>query len=240
VLQWLSDNSVDVLTLQETKCVDDQFPVDAIEQAGYHVVYAGQKTYNGMAVIARHAMHDIVKDMPTFSDPQRRMIAVTVNDVRVINLYAPNGQAVDSDKYQYKLDWLDHMKNYLKQELSTHSKMIVLGDFNIAPDDRDVHDPKAWEGHVLVSPKEREALQAILGLGFYDSFRLFEKEGGFYSWWDYRMGAFRRNMGLRIDLILVSEALKSACISSEIDKIPREWERPSDHAPVVVTIKNGQ
>ncbi|MGZ3253528.1 MAG: exodeoxyribonuclease III [Burkholderiaceae bacterium] len=236
VLQWLADNPVDVLCLQETKTTDDKFPVEAIESAGYHVAFTGQKTYNGVAIISKHPISDVVKNNPLFEDEQQRIIAATIEGVRIVCAYVPNGQSVDSDKYQYKLKWLMALHKWLKEELKIHPDIAVLGDYNIAPEDRDVHDPVLWQGQVLVSELEREALQRLIDLGFKDAFRLFDQAEKLFSWWDYRQMAFRRNMGLRIDHILLSGPLAARCSACVIDKLPRKWEQPSDHTPVVATI----
>jgi exodeoxyribonuclease-3 len=237
VLQWLAENPVDVLCLQETKLTDDKFPVAEIEAAGYQVAFTGQKTYNGVAILSKHPMSDVVKNNPRFEDEQQRIIAATIEGVRVVCAYIPNGQAVGSDKYQYKLRWLDALHDWLADELKAHENLALLGDYNIAPDDRDVHDPVAWQGQVLVSDLERAAFQRLLELGFKDSFRLFEQPEKIFSWWDYRMMAFRRNMGLRIDHILLSPPLAARCTACIVDKVPRKWEQPSDHTPVVATIE---
>jgi exodeoxyribonuclease-3 len=236
VLDWLHDNPIDVLCLQETKQEDSKFPYEALTAAGYHAIHIGQKTYNGVAIISRHLINDIQHNIPNFDDDQQRVIAATINGIRVICAYIPNGQAVDSDKYQYKMRWLNALTNWLKTELLVHPKLVLLGDYNIAPEDRDCHDPAAWLGQVLVSPAEREAFQSLVNLGLHDSFRLFEQNEKSFSWWDYRMMGFRRNFGMRIDHILVSDALKSTCISATIDKTPRKLERPSDHTPVLLEI----
>jgi exodeoxyribonuclease III len=230
---WLAANPVDVIALQETKLDDPDFPRDEIEALGLRVAFSGQRTYNGVALLARDELADVVAGIPGFADEQKRALAATIGGVRVIDLYVPNGQAVDSDKYQYKLRWLAALRDYVAAELARHPRLIVLGDFNIAPDDRDVHDPKAWEGSVHVSEPERAALRALLEAGLEDCFRRFEQPEKSYSWWDYRMMAFRRNAGLRIDLILASSALAQKCGACHIDKAPRKLERPSDHAPVV-------
>ncbi len=236
VLDWLRDNPVDVLFLQETKQEDVKFPYEALKEAGYEAIHIGQKTYNGVAIISRHPLSDVQRNIPNFDDDQQRVIAATINGIRVICAYIPNGQAVDSDKYQYKMRWLNALTNWLKTELAAHHKLILLGDYNIAPEDRECHDPAAWLGQVLVSPAEREAFQSLVNLGLHDSFRLFEQNEKSFSWWDYRMMGFRRNFGMRIDHILVSDALKSTCISATIDKAPRKLERPSDHTPVILEI----
>jgi exodeoxyribonuclease-3 len=233
VLDWLSREQPDVLAVQETKTVDADFPAAALAEAGYHAVFSGQKTYNGVALISKEAVTETLTDPSNLDDPQRRVMAASYGDVRVINLYVPNGSEVGSDKYAYKLDWLAKIQAFIQDELTRHPRLVVLGDFNIAPDDRDVHDPEAWRGKILCSAAERAALQGLLALGLSDSIRLFEQEEASFSWWDYRAAGFRRNLGLRIDLILVSTALKEQCCASHIDKSPRKLERPSDHAPVV-------
>ena len=232
---WLAANPVDVLVLQETKLPDADFPRAELEALGLHVAYYGQKTYNGVAILARQPIADPVSGIPGFEDEQKRVLAATIDGVRVIDVYVPNGQSVGSDKYEYKLRWLAALQGYLAAELQRHPRLALLGDFNIAPEDRDVHDPKAWEGGVHVSPAEREALRALLGLGLVDVFRRFEQPEKSYSWWDYRMAAFRRNHGLRIDLILASAALAARCTACTIDREPRRAERPSDHTPVIAS-----
>ena len=233
VLDWLAAEKPDVFALQETKTVDENFPVEQIEAAGYRAAFAGQKTYNGVATLSLAPGEEIATDLPGLDDPQRRILASTIDGVRVLNVYVPNGQEVGSDKYAYKLDWLEKLRGYVAAELSRHPRLVVLGDFNIAPEDRDVHDPEAWRGKVLCSDPERAALGALLELGLSDLFRLFDQEERLFSWWDYRMLGFRRNHGLRIDLILGSQSLAEACTSCSIDKEPRRRERPSDHTPVV-------
>ena len=230
--EWLKLAQPDVVGLQETKLEDKAFPVDAIAALGYRCLYSGQKTYNGVAVLARQAPVDPVVAIPGFADEQRRVLAVTVGEVRVVNLYVVNGQAVGSDKYAYKLEWMRAVAQWLRAEQSRHPALVVLGDFNVAPEDRDVHDPEAWRDQVLCSAPERAALRAITDLGLADTFRLFEPGAGHYSWWDYRQAAFRRNLGLRIDLVLASAALRARCRGAGIDRAPRTWDRPSDHAPV--------
>ncbi|WP_376694106.1 exodeoxyribonuclease III [Wenzhouxiangella sp. EGI_FJ10409] len=237
VLDWMEHQRPDVLGLQETKLTDDKFPVEAIEAAGYRVAFAGQPTYNGVALIAREEPLDVVTEIPAFPDEQKRVIAATVGDVRVINLYVVNGKEVGSDKYDYKLRWIEAVHNWIADELTRHDKLVVMGDFNIAPDDRDVHDPEAWHEKILCSTPEREALARMLDLGLHDSFRLFEQPEATFSWWDYRAAAFRRGLGLRIDLVLCSNALKLHCATSYVDKEPRRKERPSDHAPAVAEFK---
>lgn len=237
VLQWLTENPVDVLCLQETKTVDEKFPRAEIEAAGYHVVFNGQKTYNGVAILSTHPMTDVVHNNPHFADEQQRLIAASIDGVRVICAYIPNGQALDSDKYQYKLRWLDGLQQWLAAEVARHPELALLGDYNIAPEDRDVHDPAAWVGQVLVSAPERAAYERMRGLDLKDAFRLFEQADKLFSWWDYRQMAFRRNMGMRIDHILLTPKLAGACTACVIDKAPRKWEQPSDHTPVVATIE---
>ena len=233
LLEWLGTHAPEVVALQETKLTDDTFPAAELRAAGYHSVCSGQKTYNGVAILARSEPTDLVRDIPGYDDPQRRVLAATVQGVRVIDLYVPNGQTVGSDKFLYKLGWLRALRGWLRAELAAHPRLLVLGDFNIAPEDRDVHDPAAWVGSVLVSPEEREALQATLALGLIDLFRKFEQPARSYTWWDYRAGAFQRNNGLRIDLLLASPALAERCNSCTIDREPRRVERASDHTPVI-------
>ena len=238
LLEWLKIAEPDVLVLQETKQENHKFPQAEIEAAGYHVVFDGQKTYNGVAILSKTEILDIQKGIPGFADEQKRALAATINGVRIIDLYVVNGQSVGSEKYDYKLRWFEAMHNWVQDELTRHPKLIVLGDFNIAPDDRDVHDPVVWnEDSILTSTAERAALQRLLGLGLHDSFRLHSDEAGVFSWWDYRMAGFRRNLGLRIDLVLISDALKTQSAAVGIEREPRTWERPSDHAPVWVEIE---
>ena len=233
--QWLATNPVDAIALQETKLTDADFPASDLETLGWHAVYSGQRTYNGVAILSRKPATDVVAGIPGFDDEQRRVLAASIDGVRVIDVYVPNGQTVGSDKFEYKLRWFAALREYVAAELAQHPHLVVLGDFNVAPEDRDVHDPKAWEGSVHVSPPERAALQALLGTGLTDCFRLFEQPERTFSWWDYRMMAFRRNAGLRIDLVLASRALAQKCGSCHIDKTPRKLERPSDHAPVIAS-----
>ena len=236
--QWLADFAPDVVGLQETKLEDHRFPDDALAAAGYRSVFHGQKTYNGVALLARErALDEVQIAIPGFEDPQARAIAATVGDVRIINLYVVNGQDIGTDKYAYKLRWLEAVRGWVADELTRHPKLVVMGDFNIAPDDRDVHDPAVWNNdHILTSTAERGALRDLLDLGLHDGFRLHNDEGGVFSWWDYRQAAFRRNLGLRIDLTLVSDALKGATRDAGIDRTPRTWERASDHAPAFVQL----
>ena len=237
VLAWLAAEEPDVLALQETKLVDENFPRAEIEAAGYQAVYAGQKTYNGVALLSRFPAQNVVTAIPGLDDVQRRVLAATFNGVRVLNLYVPNGESVESDKYRYKLNWLGALTAWIRQELAAHPQLVVLGDFNIAPESRDVHDPKQWEGRVLCSEPEREAFRQLLACGLGDTFRLFEQPDKSFSWWDYRMQGFRRNHGLRIDHVLASEPLCKLCETSRIDKGPRAHERPSDHAPVIAEFR---
>ncbi len=233
VLAWNAVARPDILALQETKLTDDRFPADALLEAGYHSVFSGQKTYNGVAVLSREPARDPVTDIPGLDDHQRRILAVTIGDIRVINLYVVNGSEVGSEKFDYKLHWLDKVTDWLGEEMKQHENVVVLGDFNIAPDDRDVHDPEEWAGKILCSAPEREAFEKILGLGLTDTFRMFEQEERTWSWWDYRMNMFRRKLGLRIDLVLASAAMTSRCTASYVDIEPRRQERPSDHAPAI-------
>ena len=233
LLDWLAREQPDAVCLQETKVEDHNFPLQDIERTGYRAVFSGQKTYNGVAILARELPHSVEHGIGGFVDTQRRVISATVNDVRLVCAYVPNGQSLDSDKYRYKLDWLKAFSAWLGAESKKHTRIAVLGDFNIAPEDRDVYDPKAWEGQVLCSSAERAAFQELIALGFRDSFRLFDQAEKSFSWWDYRMNAFQRKMGLRIDHILLSSALAGDCRSSRIDFAMRKNERPSDHAPVI-------
>ena len=233
VLDWLATADCDVLCLQETKLTDDKFPRDEFEAAGFSVAFTGQKTYNGVAILSRLPIQNVVADLPDFVDPQKRVLAATINGVRVVCAYFPNGQAVDSDKYRYKLDWLDALQGYVNTLVATHEHVVLLGDYNIAPEDRDVHDPAVWEGQVLVSPRERAHFEMLKTKGLVDCFRRFEQPEKMFSWWDYRMLGFRRNAGMRIDHILASPKLAATCRACVIDKAPRKREQPSDHTPVV-------
>jgi exodeoxyribonuclease-3 len=245
LLAWLAHHPVDALVLQETKLTDDKFPQAELAQAGWHAVWFGQKTYNGVALLqsaAQAAPLDVVRNIPGFEDDQARVIAATLpgrsNDsaTRVIGAYFPNGQAPGSDKFAYKMRWLQALQDWVRRELEQHPRLVLMGDFNIAPEDRDVHDPVAWAGQIHCTNEERNHFQALLGLGLHDAFRLFEQPPKSWSWWDYRNLAFRKNQGLRIDHILVSSALKASVTACHIDKEPRRAERPSDHAPVVLTL----
>jgi exodeoxyribonuclease-3 len=235
--QWLAAFAPDVVGLQETKLEDERFPDTALAAAGYRSVFSGQKTYNGVAILSREPAEEVQIGIPGFEDEQKRVIAATVAGVRIINLYVVNGQDVGTDKYAYKLRWLEAAHEWIAAELQAHADVVVMGDFNIAPDDRDVHDPALWnEDHILTSTAERAALQGLLDLGLHDAYRLHHDDAGVFSWWDYRQAAFRRDLGLRIDLTLVSDALKDRCIDAGIDREPRTWERPSDHAPAWVQL----
>ena len=237
VLEWLSAHMPDVLVLQEIKQLNEMFPQDELAAAGYTSLANGQKTYNGVAVISKEEAQDPDLELPGFDDPQRRVLAVTIGGVRVINLYVPNGSEVGSEKYQYKLGWLRMLRDYLAAQLAKYDNVVVLGDFNIAPADDDVYDPEKWGEAILCSPLERAALGELLDLGLTDVFRKFDQPENSFSWWDYRAAMFRRNAGLRIDLILTSELMTKRCTASYIDREPRTWERPSDHAPVVAEFK---
>ena len=236
LLEWLAEHPVDVVVLQETKLTDDKFPQAPLAQAGYDAQWFGQRTYNGVALLSRQEATDVVRNIPGFADDQARVIAATVAGVRVIGAYFPNGQAPESDKFSYKMRWLEALRTWVQQELQRHSQLVLLGDFNIAPEDRDVYDPVAWAGQIHCTPQERAHFQDLLGLGLHDAFRLFEQAPKSWSWWDYRNLAFRKNQGLRIDHILVSTPLKSRVQACIIDKALRKNERPSDHAPVVLTM----
>lgn len=237
VKEWLAANEPDVLALQEIKVVTENFPAAEFEPLGYRCAVDGQKAYNGVALLSRAQPGVIAPGMTNFEDEHKRALAASYGDLRVVDLYVPNGQSVGSDKYEYKLRWLSALRDHLREELIAHPRMVVVGDFNIAPEDRDVHDPEKWRGQVLCSDLEREKLAALLLLGFVDVFRRFEQPDKSFSWWDYRAAAFRRNRGLRIDLILASPALAAACTGSGIDIEPRRREQPSDHAPVWATFQ---
>jgi exodeoxyribonuclease-3 len=241
LLDWLAKHAPDVVCLQEIKLEDARFPLGEIEAAGYRCAFSGQKTYNGVAILSRAPLAEVAAGIPGFADEQKRVIAATVGEgadsLRVVCAYVPNGQAVDSEKYQYKLKWLAAFRLWLGDELKRGPRLAALGDYNIAPADEDVHDPKAWEGQVLCSPREREAFRDLLALGLKDSFRMFTHQEKSFTWWDYRMNAFKRNLGLRIDHILLSSDLASRCRACTIDVEPRKLERPSDHAPVIADIQ---
>jgi len=237
VTAWLAQQQPDVLCLQETKTEDAKFPLDEIKQAGYQAAFSGQKTYNGVALLSRTPVTDLQAGIPGFEDEQKRVLAATYGDTRVVCVYIPNGEAVGSDKYQYKLRWLAALTSWLRNELQQHPKLALLGDYNIAPEDRDVWDPKEWEGKVLFSEPEHAAFCELIALGLTDSFRLFDQPERSFTWWDYRMNAFRRKLGLRIDHILLSDTLAKACTACTVDIEPRKLERPSDHAPVYADLK---
>ena len=236
LLDWLAAHQPDALGLQETKTEDANFPASDLAAAGYSAAFSGQKTYNGVAILTRQPATDVRVDMPEFSDDHKRVIAATIGDVRFVCFYVPNGQAVDSDKYQYKLRWLSAATAYLRHELAHHPRLAVVGDINIAPEDRDVHDPDLWRGQVLCTDAERAAFADWLALGLKDAFRLFDQPPKTFSWWDYRMLAFPKNNGLRIDHILLSPALASACSACYVDRAQRKGEKPSDHAPVIAEL----
>ncbi|QOY62964.1 exodeoxyribonuclease III [Lysobacter sp. H21R4] len=236
--QWLESFAPAVVGLQETKLEDERFPDTALAELGYRSVFSGQRTYNGVAIVSRSPATDVQIGIPGFVDEQQRVIAATVDGVRIINLYVVNGQDLGTDKYAYKLRWLEAVHAWIAAELQMHPDLVVMGDFNIAPDDRDVHDPQVWnDRHILTSTAERAALQGLLDLGLHDAFRLHHDDGGIFSWWDYRQAAFRRDMGLRIDLTLISDALRTRCVAAGIDREPRTWDRPSDHTPAWVQLQ---
>jgi len=236
LLDWLAANPVDAMVLQETKLVDGKFPAAEIEAAGYRVVFHGQKTYNGVALLSRDSADAVVRNIPGFADDQARVIAGTVAGIRVVGAYFPNGQAPGTDKFAYKMLWLNALREWLREELAAHPKLVLMGDFNITPDDRDVYDPIGLAGQIHCTVEERDQFRGLVGLGLHDAYRMFEQPLKCWSWWDYRNLAFRKNQGLRIDHILVSEALRPQVQACSIDKLPRKNERPSDHAPVVVTL----
>lgn len=241
LLDWLARHAPDIVCLQETKLEDDKFPVLEVEAAGYRCAWSGQKTYNGVAILSRGPLSDVATGMPEFPDEQKRVIAAslgrTADAIRVVCVYVPNGQAVGSEKYEYKLRWLASCRSWLERELISHPRLAVLGDYNVAPEDADVYDPKAWEGRVLFSGPEREAFKDLLALGLKDAFRMFPQEEKSFTWWDYRMNGFKRNLGLRIDHVLLSPGLASRCRACSIDVAPRRLERPSDHAPVLAELQ---
>jgi len=240
LLDWLAANPVDAIVLQETKLTDDKFPQAAIEAAGYHAHWFGQKTYNGVALLSREPVTDVVRNIAGYADEQARVIAGTLpwsgGALRVVGAYVPNGQAPGTDKFEYKMQWLRGLRDWLREELAAHPRLLLMGDYNIAPEDRDVHDPVVWAGQILCTPEERSHFQALVGLGLHDAFRLFDQAPKSFSWWDYRMLGFQKNKGLRIDHILVSDALKPSVAACTIDRLPRKNERPSDHAPVIVEL----
>jgi exodeoxyribonuclease III len=240
VLQWISSHQPDVLCLQETKLEDEAFPAADIEAAGYQVLRCGQKTYNGVAILSRVAGTDVVNELPGFDTLHKRLLATTIAGVRYVCVYVPNGESPTSEKYPFKLGWLAALRDWLRGELERHPRLAVLGDYNIAPEDRDVHDPKLWEGRIHFSEPEKAALRELFALGLKDAFRLFDQPPGSFTWWDYRMNAFKRKMGLRIDHILLSPALAAECKACAIDVEPRRLERPSDHAPVYADLAVGK
>ncbi len=237
VLDWLAANPVDVLVLQELKMTDEKFPADTFMQAGYHAQWFGQKTYNGVALLSRTPAENVVKNIPGFDDDMARVITGDVNGVRVIGGYFPNGQEPGSDKFEYKMNWLKGLRDWVRTELVTHPNLVLMGDYNITFDDADVWDPVGLQDTIHCTEEERYHLRALIALGLHDAYRLFPQEDKSYSWWDYRDFGFRRNRGMRIDHILISDALKPLATACVIDKLPRKNERPSDHAPVVVDIQ---
>ncbi|HEX5613262.1 MAG TPA: exodeoxyribonuclease III [Burkholderiales bacterium] len=237
LLDWAAQAQPDVICLQETKVEDAKFPLMELQAAGYQAVFAGQKSYNGVAILSRTPLEDVAAGVPGLIDDHRRVISASIGELRVISVYCPNGQAVGSDKYEYKLRWYSAVRGWLKEELARHPRLAILGDFNVAPEDRDVYNPRIWEGRVLCSEPERAAFRSLLELGLKDAFRLFEQPERVFSWWDYRMLAFRRNWGLRIDHILLSNELAPTCAGCTVDPSPRKLEQPSDHAPVIAQIR---
>lgn len=236
VLAWLGKHQTDVLCLQETKLEDGNFPLEEITELGYQALYSGQKTYNGVAILSRARCSEVVAAVPGFEDAQKRVLAATITGIRAVCVYVPNGESVESDKYRYKLNWLAALSAWLEAEMVRYPRLLLLGDFNIAPEERDVHDPAVWNGQVLFSGPEREAFRRLLALGLIDAFRRFEQPEKSFTWWDYRMNAYRRKMGLRIDHVLLSSPLAQRCTACWIDTEPRAAARPSDHAPVVVEL----
>jgi exodeoxyribonuclease-3 len=234
---WLNQASPDVVGIQETKVQDADFPHAELAALGYHILFSGQKSYNGMALLSKQPATLLATELPGFDDAQRRVLAANVAGITLLNLYVPNGSAVGTEKYAYKLAWLDALGDWVAHLLARGDPLMLIGDFNIAPEDRDVHDPAAWEGKILCSDDERQRLQRLIDLGLCDVFRRFEQAPQSFSWWDYRGGGFRRNEGLRIDLILASPTLAERCEECEVDLGPRRWEKPSDHAPVVMRLR---
>lgn len=234
VTRWLDEARPDVLCMQETKCTDERFPAEAFAELGYKAKTFGQPTYNGVAVLSKADCDEVHRGFPDDdSSAQARLLAVVVRNIHIVNVYIPNGQSVGAEKYYFKLAWMKRLRAYFDEYYKKNSKVLLCGDFNVAPEERDVHNPELWEGRILFSEKEREALELIKDWGFIDAFRMHTEEGGHYSWWDYRAMSFRRNNGLRIDHIWVSKSLAATCTGAWIDKEPRKWERPSDHTPVV-------
>lgn len=239
VLSWLTEHQPDVLALQETKVIDEDFPLAEINQAGYECVFSGQRAYNGVAFLTKKQSRDQITEFPTFADPQRRVLCMTVGDIRILNLYIPNGENLFSEKYTYKMNWLGHLQTFLQEEVKRHPQFVMLGDFNIAPEEVDIHDPKAFQESILFTEQERKAFQQMMSHGLHDCFRKHTQPEKSYSWWDYRLNAFKRNLGARIDHILATEVLAKDCSRCYIDKTPRGWERPSDHTPVVAEFEVG-
>jgi exodeoxyribonuclease III len=238
VINWLQKSNCEVLAIQELKLDNANFPLEELNSLGYHCIFNGQKTYNGVAIISKFPIYDVCMDIPNYGDPQKRVISATINGVRIMCVYVVNGESITSDKFIYKLSWLDKLTNYVEESLNEHKNFVILGDFNIAPQDIDLYDPVAWQGKVLCTNEERLAWNKLINLGLHDSFRLFHMEPKNYSWWDYRNFAFRRKLGLRIDHILINDNLKNITKQCEIDIEPRKNERPSDHTPVVITLND--
>lgn len=237
VIAWLASAKPDILALQETKIEDANFPQAELNALGYQVIFSGQKAYNGMAIISKINTEGMYKELPDMEDPQKRVLGCSLEELRFLNLYVPNGEHPTSKKYEYKLNWLQKLNNHLQSEIKQFSKMVIVGDFNIAPHDLDVYDPAKWEGQILCSGPERQAFNQILDLGFVDSYRHLSSETKDFTWWDYRLNAYKRNLGLRIDHILVSKELIKNCTACYVDRVPRGWERPSDHAPIIAEFK---
>jgi exodeoxyribonuclease-3 len=233
VLRWLEENNPDIVGLQETKTIDANFPEAEIREAGYEVIFSGQKTYNGVALLSKTPATDVVTELPGFADEQRRVMAATVGDIRIINLYVPNGEALDSPKFEYKTGWIAGLKEYLSEQIASYPKLVMMGDFNITATSDDVHDPEKLDGHIHCSELEREWLQEIIDMGVTDTYRMFEQEPKSFSWWDYRGGSFWKNRGLRIDYVFASDEMKQRCTGCKIDKRERQFKQPSDHAPVM-------
>jgi exodeoxyribonuclease-3 len=237
LVDWLGANQPDILGLQETKLEDTRFPALDIAAAGYQAIFCGQRSYNGVAILSKLAASEACPGMPEFPDDHKRVLAATIDDLRFVCLYVPNGQSVGSDKYRYKLRWLAAATAYLRHELERHPRLAVVGDFNVAPEDRDVHDPSLWRNAIMCSDAERAAFRDWLALGLKDAFRLFDQPPNTFTWWDYRMLAFPKNRGLRIDHILLSPALARSCVSCRVDRDARKGEKPSDHAPVIAELR---
>lgn len=236
VLDWLQRQQPEILCLQETKVEDARFPSEALREAGYNACMSGQRSYNGVAILSRIPAADVRKGISGWEDDQQRVISASFSGVRIVCVYVPNGEVLGAPKFEYKMRWLDALRTWLSHERAEHERLAILGDFNIAPEARDVHDPALWEAKIHFTPPEREALHALFALGFSDAFRIFDQPERSYTWWDYRLLAFRRKWGLRIDHILLSSALRERCSSCTIDVEPRRLERPSDHAPVIAEL----